>query len=183
MPKKKVKGKKLKLSWKGQIILLFSVITALALLPTTLLMMFGMLPTMVAAFTDKTEEKTKGLTVGAMNMAGCFPFVLELWTSSHTPEKAFAIITDPLTVVIMYAAAGMGYMIDWTLTGVIATFLSERGKSRLVEIEKRQKELVERWGREVTGELPLDARGFPLEQRAVATSEDENENEEEKQTV
>ena len=32
-------------------------------------------------------------------------------------------------------------------------------------MDKRRKNLIERWGEEVTGDMPLDEYGFPLEQK------------------
>ena len=103
------------------------------------------------------------MTVGAMNMAGCAPFVMSLWAVANTPEYALRIITDPVAIIVMYSAAGLGYLIDWSMTGIVATFLTQKGKARVQDIEKLQAALVERWGPEVTGEIPIDSEGFPLE--------------------
>ena len=73
------------------------------------------------------------------------------------------LITDPRTIIVMYSAAGIGYMIDWALSGIIATIMMQRATSRLKAIRERQEEMVVRWGPEVTGELLLDSEGFPLE--------------------
>lgn len=162
----KKKRKKKALDWKGQILFIFILLAALAALPTTVMLFFGMLPTAVAAFIDRTAEKTRVLTVGAMNLAGCAPFVLQLWTSAHTMESAVMIITDPRTIIVMYCAAGIGYMIDWTVSGLVAAFMVSRAVSRREQIVKRQGEMAERWGREVTGEIPVDAFGFPIEEDA-----------------
>lgn len=157
------KKKRKAISWKLQIMMIFTVLAALAAMPTTVLLFFGLLPTAVALFIDRTDEKTRVLTVGAMNAAGCTPFIMQLWTTNHTLENAFMIISDPRTVIVMYCAAGVGYIIDWTVSGLVGTFMVSRANVRREQIARRQEDLVERWGREVTGEIPVDAAGFPID--------------------
>ncbi|MGH1398069.1 MAG: hypothetical protein ACRBCT_02535 [Alphaproteobacteria bacterium] len=136
---------------------------AIFLLSTTFVLAIGMLPTIVAVFVDTTPRKSKVLAVGAMNLAGCFPFLLELWTGGNDFERAFRLVTDPKAIIVMYAAAAAGYVISWALTGAVAAFLVQKAKMRLSAIEKRQKELVERWGKDVSGEVALDEDGFRIE--------------------
>lgn len=138
-------------------------VAMIVFLPTTIFLFFAMMPTLVAGLVDRSGKGTRALTVGAMNLAGCTPFLLELWTGGHTAENAMILISNPRTVIVIYCAAGIGYLIDWAMSGIVATVMIQRSASRLKEIKKRQAELVERWGREVTGLLPLDAYGFPFE--------------------
>lgn len=159
---KKQKSKKKGKSWSSQILLVFALLTMVIFMPTTILLLFGMLPTVVAAVVDR-KGGTRAITVGSMNLAGCIPFLLDLWTSGHTAANAVSLITNPSTIVVMYAAAAIGYMIDWALSGIIATIMIQRTTARLEAIRKRQDELIERWGPEVTGDIPVDPDGFPLD--------------------
>lgn len=154
---KKKKG----LGWKGQILSVFAVITAAVFLPSTLLLMIGMIPTPFAVLVDRTRGKSKVITVGAMNLAGCSPFLFELWINEHSFRKSMDIISDPFAIVVMWSAAAVGYILNWAMTGIVSASLFQRGLSRQKYIQKKQKELVERWGPEVTGDMPLDAQGFP----------------------
>lgn len=161
MAKKKKSVKKNK-SWGLQIAMIFMLLAAILFMPTTVLLLLGMMPTVVAALIDR-QGGTRVITVGSMNLCGCLPFLLDLWTKSHTMEYAISLITDPRTVIVMYAAAGIGYMIDWALSGIVATIMIQRATSRLSAIRKRQEAMIVRWGPEVTGEMLLDAEGFPLD--------------------
>jgi hypothetical protein len=158
------KKKKNPLGWKGQMILVCSIVMAVVFLPTTILLVVGMLPTLVAALVDRTRERVLGMTVGSMNLAGCTPFVIELWSGEHTPERALEIVAQPLPITIMFAAAALGYMIEWSMTGIVASIMSQKAIARLKAIDEQQKKLIDRWGREVSGEIPLDPYGFPLGQ-------------------
>lgn len=162
MASKNKKAKKSK-GWGLQIIMIFVFLAAILFMPTTVLLLLGMLPTVIAVIIDR-QGGTRAMTVGSMNLCGCLPFLLDLWTKSHTMEYAVGLITDPRTIIVMYAAAGIGYMIDWALSGIVATIMIQRATSRLSAIRKRQEEMIVRWGPEVTGEMLLDAEGFPLDE-------------------
>lgn len=148
---------------KGQLLGLVGLFTAIVFMPTTIVLLMGMIPTIVAAVIDRTGKGTKALTVGSMNLAGCTPFLIDLWTQGHTAAQAVNIISDPRTMIVIFSAAGIGYLISWAMSGIVGTIMVQRGGGRLKEIKKRQARLIERWGREVTGEIPLDPYGFPIE--------------------
>lgn len=156
--KKKKKGR----SAKSQLTLVLSLILGVVFIPTSIVLSIGMLPTIVATFADRSKGKLKSLTVGAMNFAGCVPFIIELWKEGHTVDNAMSYITEPKTIITIYFAAAVGYLIDWSMTGIVSSIMAQKGKKRLVEIEKEQKALEKRWGKEVSGELILDEYGFPM---------------------
>ncbi len=85
-------------------------------------------------------------------------------------DSSLEIATQPMAVIVMYAASGVGYVIDWAMSGVVSTILYQRGLSRRKAIERRQEELIDRWGREVTGDFPLDEYGFALDMTPGQTS-------------
>lgn len=146
----------------SSVLSLFSLVTAFVFLPTTILLGIAMLPTVAAGLSDRLRGETRALTIGSMNLAGCTPFLLQLWSTGHNLENALNIIVDPRTIIVIYSAAGVGWIIDWAMSGIVATVMQQRGVGRLKEINSRHAALVERWGPEVTGELPLDSYGFPV---------------------
>ena len=148
---------------KKQLFSVVGLLMAIVFLPTTFVLSISMLPTFAAFLVDRSKRKSKAITVGAMNLAGSVPFLLELWTEGHNFERGIEIITNPQAIIVMYAAAAVGYLIDWAMTGIIASFLLQRGKARAKSIKKRQAELIERWGKEVTGEVLVDKYGFTIE--------------------
>ena len=152
------------MGWRAQILMISGGLTAAVFLPSTFLLLIGMIPTPFAIFADRTRGKNKVLTVGAMNLAGCSPFLFELWTTDHSFAKSAEIVTDPFAIIVMWSAAAVGYIINWAMTGLVTATLYQRGQARQKSIQKRQQELVERWGPEVTGNIPLDPHGFPIQQ-------------------
>jgi hypothetical protein len=160
------KGKD-KSSKKGKktILLCGMLLTAVAILPTTVIIFIGMLPTIVVRLADRTAEKSRVLTIGFMNFAGCFPIWFQMLQAGHKFDIALTYIANPFNIVIMYGAALVGYIIEWGLSGLVAGIMVQRGHKRLEDIKKAQGEIIERWGREVSGEIPLDIYGFPIEQK------------------
>ena len=174
--------RKTKLDKTTQMLITFGVIAAVALSQTTIFLVIGMLPTIVAWLADRSKKRTLVLTVGAMNLAGCSPFLIQLWSKGHTLDLSLSIISDPFTVVVMYSAAGIGYIIDWALSGIVAKIMIERARGRVKAIKERQADLIERWGREVTGEIPIDPYGFPIKAETPEAdgAETSDKNEEDK---
>jgi hypothetical protein len=138
-------------------------VLAIVFLPSSLLLMIGMMPSLTVIFVDPARARTKVVTVGVMNLAGCVPFLLDLWTQGHSIDQALSIVADPMAIIVMYSAAAIGYLLDWSLSAIVAGILYQRGQARVVAIRKRQEELVARWGVEVTGHLALDEHGFASE--------------------
>lgn len=155
------KRKRRKVGWKGQILLIVSLLVCILFSALAIILAIGMIPTIVAAIVDRTEGKMRAVTVGAINFAGCTPFMIEVFKKGNTMDVAIAYIVQPRTIVVMYFAAAMGYLIDWAMTGIVSSIMVQKTKRRLKDIEKTKKELIERWGPEVTGTIPLDEYGFP----------------------
>lgn len=148
---------------KKRILLCGMILTSIAILPTTVLFFIGMMPTVAARIADRSRQRTRTMTIGFMNFAACFPFWYKMLQQGHSFEGAVNIVTDPFNISVMYGGALAGYMIEWALSGFVAGLMAQKGKKRLELIKTTQEELVTRWGREVTGDFPLDPFGFPIE--------------------
>lgn len=159
------KKKKKSLNFNARIFLIMGLVIAVVFLPTTVMLLFGMAPTLVIAMVDKSGKKLKAFTVGAMNLAGCSPFLFELWTGGNDFTKSFEIIFDPQAIIIIYAAAMVGYLVEWICTAMVSGFMYQKGVSRRKAILKHQEELKQRWGETVAGHIPLDEDGFPIENK------------------
>lgn len=159
----KHRKKRRKMGWREQIFFLSLSLTSIVFIPTTILLCIGMLPTVVASFADTSREKMLGLTIGAINLSGCAPFVMELWTSSHDISNSLSIVSNPVNLIIMYTSAAVGYVVEWSVTGVVVVFMTEKARLRLENIDKTQEEMIVKWGAEVTGDIKLGSDGFPIE--------------------
>lgn len=157
----KPKKKKKSFGWKGQILLIVAMLLCVLFSAVAVIMVIGMIPTIVASIVDRSEGRMRAMAIGAINFAGCAPFMIEVFKKGNNMETAITYITQPRTIVVMYFAAAMGYLIDWAMTGIVSSIMVQRTKGRLRDIQKLQKELTDQWGPEVTGTIPLDEFGFP----------------------
>lgn len=146
---------------KKQVLLAALVASSIIMKYVVFLAVFTMAPTIVAFFTDKTRHKNKVLAIGSMNLAGSMPFLLELWKHSNDFMVFGQLVQNPLTYLVAYGAAATGIMINWAAVGAVSTMLFQKGTRRLRRIEVRQKELYERWGEEVAGNIAIDENGRP----------------------
>ncbi len=168
--------KKKKMGFREQFTMAFLIAMGMIFKSTAVMLLIGMIPTLVAIVVDKSKEKLKPLTVGAMNLAGCFPFVLELWLSGDNDiSSALSKVLEPRTFVTIYLAASIGYLIDWAMTGIVAQIMYQKGQARLKEIDELMESLVERWGPEVKGDLQLDEYGFPVDKEGAEALETAHE--------
>jgi hypothetical protein len=54
-----------------------------------------------------------------------------------------------MSIFIAYGAAAVGWVIYYNVTPFVAVIVQNKNERRLKEIDKRQKELVKKWGVEV----------------------------------
>ncbi len=154
--------KKKSFGWRGQIFLIMLIIGGIVFSAMSMIMAIGMIPTFVAAIVDRTEGRLRAMTIGALNFAGCAPFMIEIFKKGNNIETAISYIMEPRTIVVMYAAAAMGYLIDWAMGGIVSSIMVQKAKLRIKDIRKKQADLTVRWGDEVTGSITLDEYGFAL---------------------
>lgn len=138
------KGKASQIGW-------FSLIIGIALASaffasTSLLIIAGMLPTLVAFATDRTRSKSGALSISVLNFAGTLPFIINLWRSGQGLETAVMMLTQPYTWLVMYGMAAIGWSIYHYLPKFVATYVAYRAQGQLEDMQKLQKKLIEKWG-------------------------------------
>ena len=134
------------LSLKQWMVVLGLVVALIIFLPTTVVLTVGMIPTLVAAITDRYPGRNKTFTVGAMNFAGCFPYLLEVWIHTNSMNVALNLIAQPKTIIVMYGAAAFGYAINAFITFLVSAILVQKSEVRIKKIHKEKKALIDRWG-------------------------------------
>ena len=133
------------------IIFVIVAIGAVLFLPSMMLLVVGMIPTLAAMLTDRRREKYATLCVGCMNFTGVLPFMVELWTRDHSYDHAFAIMASPFTWLVMFGAAAIGWAIYFVAPGIVGMFIAMRADQRVQRLRRRQRDLVEEWGPGVAG--------------------------------
>ncbi len=149
-PKSKAAGKPQK-SGAFTRILVISLALAFGLmfLPTVIFLLFAMLPTIAAYVVEKKPAKYEWICVGGLNFAGAVPFLVTLWMGRHTVEAAGAMLTDVFTLMAIYGAAGVGWLIFMALPPVIGIFMQMKAQRRVATLKATQARLIATWGPEV----------------------------------
>ena len=127
-----------------------SMVAAVVFLPTTIVLAVCMIPTMVAMMVDSQTEKTAGMTVGAMNFVGTVPVWFSLWDAGHTIPAALQIALQPMTIMLSYGAAAVGWLLYNNIPSFVASLIVSKNERRLRDIDRRQRELLKKWGKDVT---------------------------------
>ncbi len=126
-------------------------VLAVTALPLCILLLSGLVPTMVATVVDRYRAKYLTRTVGFMNVAGLTPLIVQLWTNGLTMDAAAAILSRPVNWLMMYGAAGIGWMLFLGMPSLARVFVDIRADQLQRDLRARAKHLVEEWGEEVTG--------------------------------
>jgi hypothetical protein len=130
---------------------LAALVMALAALPLVLIVAAGMMPTAAAAMVDR-QPRYLTFTVGAMNFAGVFPFVLIVAQDNMSMFAAAAKLADPLTWLVMYGAAAAGWVLCGMTPMMARAGIELQAFTRRRTLEALSKAIREEWGAEVAGE-------------------------------
>ena len=119
-------------------------------LPTATVLVFTMLPTMAAYFSERGNNRYAWLCVGGLNFAGVIPFLFTLWFGVHTEDEALRLISDGNVLVSAYATSALGWMIYKAMPPLVGSWLKFSTERRIGSLKAAQRKLVEEWGDEVT---------------------------------
>jgi hypothetical protein len=114
-----------------------------AALPTATVLALGMAPTLAAMVVDVTPGRYLMKCVAGMNFAGVVPFLHRLWSTGHDLHVALDIVTDIFVVFVMYASAGLGWLLFFGFPSAVATCRSLNAKRRIYFLREKQKNLLE----------------------------------------
>jgi hypothetical protein len=91
--------------------LMLAIPIGLMIIPTMIVLMFSLLPSAVAFVMERGKGIYGGVCVGAMNLAGASPYLVDLWFDGHTIEAAFGILTNVFAILVIYGCAAFGWAI------------------------------------------------------------------------
>jgi hypothetical protein len=137
-------------SMKNQLLLTaVCVVLLAAALPTALLLSIALLPMACAFLVDRTQGRYATLSVGALNFAATWPFLLKLWSSGHSVVNAMKTVLDPVAWLIIYSAAAVGWVLYHSFPSCVSLCMSIFAGHRVSQLRQQQKKLIEEWGPEV----------------------------------
>lgn len=142
-------GGQRKAAWNLRVAIFILLVCALVFAPSALVFAVCMLPTLVASIIDKNAHKTLWLTIGSVNLAGTVPAWFRLWDMGHDMGSALMVLSNPGVLLVAYGAAAAGWVIHMNVTPLVAALIIRRNEGRIKDIDKRQRELVRKWGEDI----------------------------------
>ncbi len=118
-------------------------------IPGGILLVGGTLPTIACWLSDRLPGKPFAVSVALMNMGGVAIFLIRVVPYGHNFDKAMIIVGDSLTWLAIYMFAMIGWGIYFGLPVLISRYLSAQIRYRIDRVQKRQKDLIEMWGKDV----------------------------------
>ena len=142
------KKKKKKGSFKNKLLWAMGIIGTLLLIrQTTMLLLIGMLPTLVVKFIDNTEDRLWFKTVLCFNLAGVYPYVIDIVMVHNNSMKAMqAQMADSIMWLVMYGSASIGYAAMWCFPIATEFCMRVLNRSRLERHSKKIEKLRDEWG-------------------------------------
>lgn len=138
---------------------------------TVTLLFICLLPSFVAWFIDRTEQKYAAFCVTGLNFCGLFPYLIELW-GDHNMEHAINLITDVFVMVVVYGSAAMGWAMFLFIPPVVSSFMTALTERRLSALRANQAKLINEWGEEVTHAVRPPGEAAPMSASAGPPPDD-----------
>lgn len=118
-------------------------------LPTVVLLMFAMLPTVVAYMVERGPHRYGYICVGGLNFAGVSPYLLNMWFERHDITMTLDILSNVFALMMIYGAAAFGWLLYTATPSLVGSFLSLTSSRRIAALKAQQRKLIEDWGTEV----------------------------------
>jgi hypothetical protein len=119
---------------------------ALVLLPSTIVLLAAMVPTLVARIVDPAPGRQLTITVGSLNFAGALWFMHDLWSAGQSFSAIVPTLSDMIGWLASLVGAGMGWAIYSLMPILTRSIATTKSNLRLSRVRKSQEELVEQWG-------------------------------------
>jgi hypothetical protein len=122
------------------------VLLALTAMPICILLIAGMIPSVTAYTIDQTPRRMLTLTVAPFNFAGTVPFCMQLWFAADAMQTLSQLIARPWIWMVMYLAAGAGWLLHFGMPVIVALVLERSLDLRKAKYVAIQKSLRAEWG-------------------------------------
>lgn len=119
-------------------------------LPTWVFLGLAMLPSIVAFIVDRTPYRYAWVSVTGLNFAGVAPYLMKLWFEAHSLSNALHIVSNPFDLIVMYGAAGLGWVLHRSIPPMVNAWLDVTSQRRLGQLRDIQRRLISEWGDEIS---------------------------------
>jgi hypothetical protein len=128
-------------------------IAGLFVLPLSMIVVVGFIPTIAMACTDKSRGRSVTVAVGALNMVGVTYLVIQLIQKGLSFDYALRLLSDPVHWLIMWGGAGLGYTLLYVIPPIVAHVLTSVSEFKIQKLKTNQDEIKKTWGKDVAEEV------------------------------
>ena len=119
--------------------------------PTCVLVVFGMVPSIVAYVVDRGRRPMLAFTIGPLNLAGLMPYLLEVWTGQQQMPTVVHLLTNVYVWLVIYLSAGAGWLVFMGMPQLVTFVLQRSLDGRKAKLKAQQSKLRADWGSAVGG--------------------------------
>ena len=148
--KKALAPKRGKLSAKYRVLLIIVSLAMMALLRTGFIFtIIGLLPSIVAYYTDVTTERYSFKTILACNICGLLPSMEVMLRHGPSSSVLQAVMGNATNWVIIYGSALIGWLIVQICPMIAQVMIGSLHHTQISRITHLQKKIENEWGPEV----------------------------------
>lgn len=136
-------------TFRPKLALLLLVPLAMVFLPTTAVIVTGMIPTLVALVVDSSSRRYLTTTVGGLNLLGCFYFLHVLWSMPQGVSAVMVTLGSSYGWLSALTGAGCGWLLFLAMPTVIRSIASTQARLRLFRLNREMDRMAEDWGPDV----------------------------------
>ncbi len=131
----------------GYVLVLMSLLILFIFLPALLIIVFvGMMPTMGAAISDPSTNRSQTMCVGFCNLSGLIPAFHQIYGDHFILSSAYNIIHNEFNLLYILGVSALGWGLFFIVPSITVSIYRTRDKLYLIRMMKRYKELKEIWG-------------------------------------
>lgn len=136
-----------------RLVFILALPVALLLLPSTIVLLASLLPTLVAFTIDDGKKRHLTVTVLSFNLAGSCYFLRQLWKMGQDIQHIAPALSNEMGWFCALGGAALGWMIFLIVPGIWAQISKAQSSYLLFGLRREQKKLVDLWGDSVKGEI------------------------------
>lgn len=139
---------KMKLRYK-LLLIIFSLVMMALLRTGFVFFVIGMMPAIVAYYMDATKYRYIFRSVFAANMAGMFPFIMQILHQGPTSMLLQQTMGSAFVWFVIYGASFLGWLLTVICPYFAQTMVVGLHQTQHARLEWLQKKLESEWGSEV----------------------------------
>jgi hypothetical protein len=115
------------------------------------LFMVAMLPTIIAGYTDHSDDRIKVSTIGCCNFAGILPYLVPFAQQGGEWKYFDSYLNNFHMWLIVYGMAACGYGLIKFCPAIYHSFLRISYAGIVLKTEAQQESLLKEWGSDIAG--------------------------------